>query len=67
MEWTHYYDLDKTPYVMKGVDTRRALEAPWEALANGAGSSRPVYNKETNNQAQQELRRPAEKDLRIKE
>lgn len=67
MEWTHYYDLDKIPYVMKGVDTRRALEAPWEALANGAGSSRPVYNKETNNKAQQELRRPAEKDLRIKE
>ena len=65
MPWTHYFDVDKTPYVMEGTDVRRALEAPWEALANGAGTSRPVETVKTNNQAQQELRRPANKDLRI--
>ena len=67
MEWTHYYDLDKTPYVMKATDVRRALEAPWEALANGAGSSRPTDEVQTRNEAKQELCRPTEKDLRIKE
>jgi len=67
MEWTHYYGLEKTPYVMKGVDTRRALEAPWEALANGAGSSRLPDNAQAGTEAQQELRRPADKDLRVKE
>lgn len=67
MEWTHYYGLDKTPYIMKGVDARRALEAPWEALANGAGTSRPADNIQPANAALKELRRPNDKDLRIKE
>ena len=67
MEWTHYYGLDKTPYVMAGNDERRALEAPWEALANGAGTSRPTVNLNTDVPAQQELRRPTDKELRIKE
>ena len=67
MEWTHYFGLDKTPYVMEGVDKRRALEAPWEALANGAGTSRPADNLQNDNRAMQELSRPADKDLRIKE
>jgi hypothetical protein len=67
MEWTHYYGLEKTAYVMAGIDARRALEAPWEALANGAGTSRPTENAQTNNNAQNELRRPADKDLRITE
>ena len=40
VEWTHYYDLEKTAVTLTGSDMRRAVEAPWEAIANGAGSSR---------------------------
>ncbi len=65
MEWTHYYGLDKTPYVMTGNDTRRALEAPWEAMANGAGTAREAQPVESNapTQAQQEMRMPSNKEL----
>ena len=40
IEWTHYYGLDKDEVTLTGDDLRRAVEAPWEARANGAGSSR---------------------------
>lgn len=40
MEWTHYFGPDKEVYTLTGDDVRRAVEAPWEARANGAGSSR---------------------------
>jgi hypothetical protein len=65
MEWTHYYGLDKTPYKMEGTDIRRALEAPWEALANGAGSSREMMPVADVTPAQQELRRPTTSELQI--
>ncbi len=40
VEWTHFFGPDKLAYIMEGIDVRRAVEAPWEAIANGAGSSR---------------------------
>lgn len=40
IEWTHTYDPEKTTVTLAGNDVRRAIEAPWEAIANGAGSSR---------------------------
>lgn len=40
VEWTHYFGPDKEEYTLTGNDVRRAIEAPWEAVANGAGSSR---------------------------
>ena len=66
MPWTHYYGLDKVAYEMAGNDIRRAIEAPWEALANGAGSSREMMPMADNSPASQELQRPADKDMRVK-
>ena len=66
MPWTHYYGLDKTAYTMDGNDVRRAIEAPWEALANGAGSSREMMPQADNSRAMLELQRPADKDMRVK-
>ena len=66
MEWTHYYGLDKTPYVMAGTDARRALEAPWEALANGAGTSRPTQEATSTNEARRSLEFPSNEKLRVK-
>ena len=59
MEWTHRYGLEKEMYTMEGTDVRRALEAPWEALANGAGSSREPLPAESRNAAQDEMRQPS--------
>lgn len=67
LEWTHYFGQDKIAYTMKGVDERRALEAPWEALANGAGSSRPVASAEPASEALKSLRRPTYSEMRVKE
>ena len=40
IEWKHYYGNEKDSVELKGNDMRRAVEVPWEAMANGAGSSR---------------------------
>lgn len=65
MEWTHYYGLDKKAIVMKGVDTRRALEAPSEAKLNGAGSSRPEMVTVTENDSRRGLVAPKYSQFRI--
>ena len=65
MEWTHYYGLEKTAYIMQGVDTRRALQAPWEALANGAGTSRPDMTTVSESAARRELVAPNHNRFRI--
>lgn len=65
MPWTHYYGLEKTAYEMKGNDVRRAIEAPWEALANGAGSSREMMPLANNNPAMSELEEPTDTNMRI--
>ena len=63
MPWTHYYGLEKEEYTLEGNDLRRALEAPWEALANGAGSSRELMPNATQNKALNELQRPTNDQL----
>lgn len=42
MEWIHSVGNESQLYVMQGVDTRRAIEVPWEALSAGMDSSRPT-------------------------
>lgn len=64
MEWTHYMGNEKTPYVMKGIDERRAIEAPWEALANGAGSSREPLPSLTRNFPSGDLQHPVYEKFR---
>ena len=59
LEWTHYQGNEKTPYTMAGIDVRRAMEAPWEALANGAGSSREQMPAATRSIAMEEMRMPS--------
>ena len=66
MEWTHYYGLDKKAYVMEGIDTRRALEGPWEAKDNGAGTSRPDMQTAQESGARRELVAPIYNRFRIK-
>ena len=63
MPWTHYYGLEKDEYLMEGTDVRRALEAPWEALANGAGSSREPLPAASRNDAFNELQQPSKDRL----
>ena len=42
VEYTHTVGLEKTPYTLGGIDERRAIEVPWEAMSAGMESSRPT-------------------------
>ena len=65
MEWTHYFGADKEEYTLTGDDVRRAVEAPWEARANGAGSSR-VELVPVSSAARKDLRQPRPDEIEIK-
>lgn len=62
VEWTHYFGPDKLAYTLTGDDVRRAVEAPWEARANGAGSSRTELSAAPSG-ARKELRLPRASEI----
>lgn len=62
IEWTHFFGPDKEDYTLTGNDVRRAVEAPWEALANGAGSSR-VEPALSPSEARKEMKLPRQSDI----
>ena len=68
IEWKHYYGNNKDSVELKGNDMRRAIEVPWEAMANGAGSSRIEPAVATGASGSRELlKMPQEVQIRRKE
>lgn len=68
IEWKHYYGNNKDSVELKGNDMRRAIEVPWEAMANGAGSSRIEPAVATGASGSRELlKMPQEAQIRRKE
>lgn len=67
IEWKHYYGADKDSVELKGNDMRRAVEAPWEARFNGAGSSRVEPLVAPSQASRSSLRMPAEAQIRRKD
>lgn len=64
IEWKHYYGNEKDSVELKGNDMRRAVEVPWEAMANGAGSSRVEPVVASGSESRALLKMPSEAQIR---